>query len=135
MWGKVFQGLDGGVSRVGEVVGLMIAEDRAFEPTPEVFHRIEFGTCRGEPAEFDVQMLGQLPGRRRGVGRATIEKEDDVPTAPRLPNVFEMVTEALAVPARGQIDAAGAGRDVESGIHGGLAAVARDGNFDWFADL
>lgn len=52
------QSLDGGVSHVGEIVGLMIAEDRAFEPATEIFYLIEFGTGRGGPAEFDVQMLG-----------------------------------------------------------------------------
>lgn len=105
-----------------------------FDVSPEMIDRIEFWTCRRQPADLDTHLARQSPTCCGGVWRAAVKEQHNPPPAPALANLAEVGLEVVLVPFLGivQLDSA---LQAQRPIHHALVTIASDRHFEWLANL
>ena len=97
VWSQRSQVALGALNRFIQTGRGFIGQDLLGEMPPEMIHRIEFGTGRGQPPQLNPQWVGQLATAPSPVRRMAIQKEDDMPAPPMGPDQVECGLEVSLV--------------------------------------
>lgn len=135
MWAQVDDVLTKSHSRLVNGTGWAIRQTLTFRLSPELVHRIEFRRSRRQKPQLDLQRGGVILARCRGMRRASIFKQDNLPTAPLAPDHFEKSLMGGLVPCLGNEQRHRARSNVEYPMDNPPGVIARNGNARLLSDM
>lgn len=134
-WAQVNDVLTKRHRRLINRLGWAICQTLTFGLPPELVHGIEFGRSRRQKPQLDVQNGRVLLASRRGMRRAPIFKQDDLPAAPLAPDHFEKSLMSRLVPCFSNEQGHRTRLNVQHAMNNAPRVIARNGNTGLLSDM
>jgi hypothetical protein len=134
-WGESQKVSTHSISRCINGLAGSIGQPRPFGAAPEPLTGIQLGGSSGQPAGLDPQRVRGRPTDHRGMGRAAIDKEPDVPAPLSLAALAQEGLVGSRRPIRSNQELDMTGRDVERAVDHPSGVVTGDGPLRLDPDL